>query len=233
MSTELLLIGYLALHRILVFLVGGLSLILGYKLLMRAFFVGNFDAGPPKSQTVEFSLGVTKISVKNLAPGSLFAFFGAILVSGAAIYHPPEINLQFTEKTGESKYKEADREVLYKSEFRGQNYDTKTTETLKTEARNGGISDGLKREIRENSVKWNELAWQLIKNSENNEVATYLAQAAVASNKLNDSYLHTLAVVFWESGDKDKAIKLLTQAVKIDNRHQLELERWQSTAKIP
>src|ERR1051325_8987159 len=88
---------YLTIHRVLVFAAGILSITLGYRLLLHGLPRGAESGG---AQALEARVGNTRIVAKNLAPGSLFALFGAILVAGMALHRPPEITFDQAEKGG-------------------------------------------------------------------------------------------------------------------------------------
>jgi hypothetical protein len=74
---------------------GFMSMVLGYKLLCRGI-------GLPKTSgqgsTIESSIAGAKISVKNAAPGTAFALFGAILLVVMLIQSSPSVTLETISK---------------------------------------------------------------------------------------------------------------------------------------
>jgi hypothetical protein len=78
---------YLALLRLAVLSVGALCIYLGFQLLIR----GLADTG---TAVVDATVGgQIKIKVQNLAPGSLFALFGAGLVAAITVATPPSATM--------------------------------------------------------------------------------------------------------------------------------------------
>lgn len=74
---------YLASWRLAVVGAGAMCIYLGYRL-----FALGFDAGKTEMQ---FDRGGSSVKLRNLAPGTAFALFGAVLIGTLVVSAPPEI----------------------------------------------------------------------------------------------------------------------------------------------
>jgi hypothetical protein len=86
---------YLLIFRLAIIAAGVLGIILGYRLFCKG--IGISVAGDTGS-TIESSIGITKFTVKNAAPGTAFSLFGAILLIVTMIQGRPSVTLDTLSK---------------------------------------------------------------------------------------------------------------------------------------
>jgi hypothetical protein len=90
-STIYAVITYLIIFRVAIILVGGVSIVLGYKLFVKGILLSGND-NPATS--IEAKLGGYEISMKNAAPGTFFALFGSIVIGAMILSSPPEVKME-------------------------------------------------------------------------------------------------------------------------------------------
>jgi len=78
---------YLIVFRLAIIAAGTISIVLGYKLFVKGVFSGNSGG-----TGVEAEVGALKMSMKNAAPGSVFAFFGALVIGIMLVQEPPGLD---------------------------------------------------------------------------------------------------------------------------------------------
>ena len=81
MSVELAFLIYAIAFRLAVMAVGGVTIVLGYKLFVRGVYGNSTD--------IEGRLGEYGLTIKNAAPGTAFCAFGVILVATMVIAGSP------------------------------------------------------------------------------------------------------------------------------------------------
>lgn len=219
MDTTTTFLLYLALHRILVIGAGILAIVLGYRLLMRGL-----AGGAGTGQELEATLGEARLSARNLAPGSLFALFGAVIVAGMALYRPPEITLQQAQQ-GQSPLN-----TTLRGDEPARDPGAAASEALRllTSGDRAGAAAAAIAIGRDSAPQWNNLAWVIVSTDGNRELALSLAQAAVAAQPGQAEHLHTLATVWRARGDRDAALRTLRQAAALDARFEATLRQWEA-----
>ncbi len=85
---------YLFFSRLLIVAAGVTSLILGYRLFVRGIQTRPGEAG----STIESSVAGAHFTVKNAAPGTAFALFGAMLVIVMLVQSSPSVTLETLNK---------------------------------------------------------------------------------------------------------------------------------------
>jgi hypothetical protein len=98
---------YLFLSRLLIVAAAITSLILGYRLFARGIQTRPGEAG----STIESSVAGVRLTVKNAAPGTAFALFGAILIIVMLIQSSPSVTLQTL-----NKYRDVQEQAVSGSE---------------------------------------------------------------------------------------------------------------------
>src|ERR1700743_2527854 len=82
---------YLFMSRLAILAAGIISVFLGYKLFREGI---GASAGKSAGSNIESSIAGAKFSVKNAAPGTAFALFGAILIVVMLIQSSPSVTLE-------------------------------------------------------------------------------------------------------------------------------------------
>ncbi len=114
MDTQLiyLTLAYLMGYRLLVVLVGGLCIFLGYRLFNKAVP----DVNTAQGAELSASFGDRgSLTMKNAAPGSLFALFGAAIIIMVLAGSPPEISFKTENMALETRQAETNQVVVSKS----------------------------------------------------------------------------------------------------------------------
>lgn len=183
-STIYAVITYLIIFRVSIILVGGVSIVLGYKLFVRGIFPsGSDEAGG----SMVAKLAGYEISMKNAAPGTFFALFGSIVIGAMILSSPPQVKMEqqnsppITIQQGDDAVNAGNtREAIVPfSSFtaRGKNADA-----------------------------WHNEAWEFLDKSLNAaKKAANLAKNSQKSDELN-SYLDTLAAISFVA-EKDEQVR--------------------------
>jgi tetratricopeptide (TPR) repeat protein len=211
---------YLALHRALVVLAGILCIFLGYRL----FVVGlgrNLTVDGQREESISAEVSKFKFAARNLAPGTAFALFGAVVVGGMALSRPPEISLELLGSTGSR----------VKAEFRGE--DVRSIPEASATSALGHLERGDTIAARETARRAaitlaeqsNTVAWVLLKTDSDLPVAFKLADAAVAVRPDSANFLHTLSQVSLAQGDVEHAREFLARAATIDPKYDAQLHK--------
>jgi tetratricopeptide (TPR) repeat protein len=219
MDTLPLFVLYLALHRALIVLAGILSIFLGYRLFIAGLGRGSTADGR-REESISAEVSKFKISARNLAPGTAFALFGALMVGGMALYRPPEISLDLLGSSGSR----------VKAELRGE--DAGTAPEASATAALGHLERGEKVAARDTAKRVagtlagqsNTVAWVLLKTESDLPIAYKLADAAVAVAPDEPKYLHTLSQVLLAQGDLERARKTLARAAALDPKYETQLK---------
>jgi tetratricopeptide (TPR) repeat protein len=82
---------YLLAFRLSMIASGVISIILGYRLLCKGF---SAQGGQENNSTIEASVIGTKLTVRNAAPGTAFAIFGAAILIVMMIQNAPSVTLE-------------------------------------------------------------------------------------------------------------------------------------------
>lgn len=225
MEPTITLLGYLAAHRLMMFVAGTVSIVLGYRLLMAGLSsdVPMKANAEPKDQLLSARLWGATFSMRNLAPGTAFAFFGAAMLTGVAIHRPPEIKFENI-ATGGSR-----------SEFRGTPMAAAGASTVDAIqlVRNGETVAGLtlaRKAIRRLADELNDIAWVLVTANGDAKLALSLSEAAVAIDERNATYLDTLATALSANGRHDAAVAALERASREDPKYRANLEKLRGAA---
>jgi tetratricopeptide (TPR) repeat protein len=195
---------YLILFRISVIVLGGMSIYLGYRLLLKGL------EQPAQAQTeqnagLNAKIGTAHITLKNAAPGTIFALFGAAIVITVLSSQQPDITFK----------KETSKENVTTSETRMR------TGAFENKIESTPIKD-------ENAAKINQEVWKHIK--DDLKQLEYANQLESNHPELLDS----LASFYFISKDYNKAIETQQKAVNLakENPHfQLKLTAYQRMLK--
>jgi hypothetical protein len=195
-STTYAVITYLIIFKVAIILVGGLSIVLGYKLFVRGIFP---SASDNPAASMEAKLGEYEISMKNAAPGTFFALFGSLVIGAMILSSPPEVKME--QRSGLPKISLPDDGNVAKTTTKTSSITMRggNTDTLNTEA------DTLHREAwahLNNALKAAKRAVELKRTSE---------KTSEKNSELNN-YLDTLAAIsFIAEEDVDAKAKALEE----------------------
>src|SRR5271157_2374657 len=175
---------YLLLFRVAIVAAAVVSVVLGYKLFCRG--IGTATGGGAGS-TIESSIVGARLTVKNAAPGTAFALFGAILIVVMLIQSSPSVTWESMSKWRPSSAAQgpAENEQTNKIVMRGSEQDTIASLTA--------------------------LGIEYEKNGDTaNAERSYAKAVAVMAEPIND-----LAWLYFRSGRVKEAVGLATLAVQL------------------
>lgn len=195
-------ITYLIIFRVAIILVGGVSIVLGYRLFVRGIFPsGGDDAGG----SLEAKLAGYEISMKNAAPGTFFALFGAIVIGAMIISSPPEFQME-----------QQSSQPITAQQNGGAAVNTGTSgETISRLSARGD----------KDADTWHREAWDHLDNSLNaTKRAIELAQTSEKTDRLDDYFDSLAAFTFIAAtSDQQARVKAIDQTPdKADFRQKLE-----------
>ena len=211
MDSLTLLVGYLALHRVLLFVAGMTSIVLGYKLLAGFTVAPGDRAGRTE---VNMKWGGALLSAKGVAPGALFALFGAVLLSLAAAYKPPELTIELIKEVSN----------ITRVQMRG--VETERRAEMRIEPKTSAEALEIAQEL---APGLNNIAWTLAPGKET--LATALVRASIEANPRRADAHHTLATILKRQGDTEGALRVLRRASELDKAYEPELNHWQNDVR--
>ena len=205
---------YLALVRSLVFLISALCIWLGYRLFQQGVFPATGGS------ELEIKYKKNSFTLKNAAPGTLFALFGAGLLCFTFWQSSPQLTLETIQAAQDSSA------VRTTVQMRGQNqaasaiinhdlqYDIQAAHRQTgTQAVHSYVAI-----LKRLESTYNGIAWQLHQQGENKQALPY-AQLATTLFPENAGYHDTLARVAAALQDYDLALQHAQLAAQQDGRY--------------
>jgi tetratricopeptide (TPR) repeat protein len=227
---------YALLFRLAVIGVGVLSIVLGYRLFLKGVV-------PPKGSDASLKGGGLNLTLRNAAPGTTFALFGAVLVGGMLLEGSPSMvmeNLQESEANTPlssrlaMRSNGAPRRPL-PSQPAASRVAAANEAKLASEAARQLVTAGLEAErrndipgathlyqlalmipqlpLQEAAAPLNQLAW--IYHSSQPEKALALGRLALELKPETPTFMDTLARIYLEQGDTDQALALAQRAAQV------------------
>jgi tetratricopeptide (TPR) repeat protein len=211
---------YLLFFRLSLIAAGMLSLVLGYRLLLKGYTLRQEFPSPSETLNgteITAQFGEGEFKVRNAAPGTCFAAFGVILISNMLFFSPAGIT------------------------YVSSNSDTNSTNKSETTMR-GGISNNIasltetavkhhdKNEIKEakhayeKAIKimarpMNHLSWLYLQQNQPKEAQT-LANIAVSLSPENEEFIHTLAIAQCKLKNIEESKKLMERIKSLEPKKQ-------------
>lgn len=225
---------YAMAFRLAVIAAGVLVMVLGYRLFLR----GVDSAGGDSETRAEG--GGFKLTLKNTAPGTAFALFGALLIGSMVVRDSPQLLLEDLAERGEvaaaqrlqlrgSAAQAPDGNEASAAPLRareaalaaaaeqllqaGYGYETAGEPAQAVQAYTLALV--LSRDPTQMARPLNQLAWNA---QQQQQLALALPLAQLAHSLVPDhtAYLDTLAQVQWQRGQVDDALRLARRAVQLD-----------------
>lgn len=182
---------YLILFRISIIVLGGMSIYLGYRLLLKGL-EQNAQSQTEQNAGLNAKIGTAHITLKNAAPGTVFALFGAAIVITVLSSQQPDITFK----------KELSKENVTTSEMRMRN----------PSSGNVGESIAIKNE---EAAKINREVWQQVeKDLKRLEYANQLEHN-------HPDLLDSLASLYFISQDYSKAVEMQQKAAELAKNNSL------------
>lgn len=217
---QLLPIIYMILFRLALIGAGIVCIVLGYRL----FVIGVYPFARNKRNDEQISAEIAGASftLKNAAPGTSFALFGVIIIVATFITGQPEVNITMRDNKVQELALRGDTNTK-------EGKDNQTRQVVNLLQKTG---DGEKQNIQQillvSSDVLNNFAWDLYQSNSRLSQAELLAELAVIAKPDTHNYLHTLAVIQFKQGKKDRAIKTLKNAYSLEPLHEYtnQLMEW-------
>lgn len=213
---------YLSLFRLAIIATGIISIILGYRLFAMGVFPETYGKHSGQDQSIEAEIGGTRLTVSNAAPGTVFAMFGVIIIAVMLITGGPEVTLKSFADRGETTATLRGGEVKELRSFAAR-------ALMQLERKESAAAASTADEALQSlAAPLNDLAWVLLKTDPDSQKAEFLSEVAVATDPKNAAFIHTLAEIRYQKGEKREAIRLLEGAYAIDTQFASQLEKWRS-----
>ncbi len=225
---------YLLTFRIAVIIAGIISVVLGYRLFCKGVFP---DSGAKEGTSVDAKLGETHITLKNAAPGTCFALFGAIIIGSMLIAGGPEVAIKHLDDAAQYEAKAGKgTEGLVSLSMRGDEGSggvaAATKQAIFFEEQNNipKAIDSYQQAISIVATPMNNLAWLYLTQGET-EKALSLSKVAVDLSPENANFHDTLAEIFFKSGKFAEALTRMEKAANLDSKYIEKLERFRKAAQ--
>ncbi len=207
--TELGFLVYLTSYRLGLIAVGGLSILLGYRLFTTGR--GETSGSGAAGTELDATLGKSKLTLKNAAPGTCFAAFGALIISVMLVNQPPELELKTENDRGQSQ-------TIRMRGKQGQEADPPVAAREYQETV-GTVHEAL-----------NETAWAYHKAGRDAEALPF-ARVAVKIRPDDAVYLDTLAEVLYNLAVYGEALEHMQKAADLAPRYRKKLPRFQEAVQ--
>jgi hypothetical protein len=213
---------YVIVFRLAIIATGTISIVLGYRLFRQGILSTD-------KASVEAKLVGSRFILKNAAPGTSFALFGALVVLVMLFQGSPALTLETVKRAAA----ESGTTETAKVTLRGNESDTLSGATLEGLAfeQKGDPSHAIvayERAISTMAEPLNDLAWLYVSDGRLEEAAS-LSELAVEMRE-DPRFLDTRAEIKFKTGDRTSAIKLMERAVRLDPSRQFrdKLERFKN-----
>lgn len=220
-------ISYLAVFRLGVLGAGIICVVLGYFL-----FRGESGTGSRQGNTsIDASIAGSKFSVKNAAPGTAFALFGAALIVSMIWLNGPELNYktltkELAETGGTQPAGGFQLTMRGDGDQRGTGIEGLNANGAKLQHDNrlAEAQKEYEKALRIMSEPMNNLAWLYYLQGDLTKAAP-LAEMAVNISPERAEFLSTLGMIRAKSGKVQEAILLLERASTINPKYLNDLNR--------
>ncbi len=235
-QTYTLYILYLILFRLAIITAGIVSIVLGYKLFVKGVFSdGSGGTG------VEAGVGALRLTMRNAAPGSVFALFGVIVIGVMFIKDAPNLsveNVRSFDRGPEAETQSVRNESMLRSRVTMRGEDdphaglpgqpsTPVEQSSSHEELVGSMINAIdtyEKAVKDLAFSTNNLAWMYYKKSMLDEA---LAHAEIAVRLVPDAnYLDTQGRILFEKKRFSEAIEVMERAAKLDPKLVPTLEKF-------
>lgn len=217
---------YVTAFRLAIITAGMVSMILGYRLLIR----GIYPDGAADS-SIDFKAAGAGFTLKNVAPGSCFGIFGVTLIFAMLIQGNPQFTYETMQKTASA----APPAISTKLKMRG----VETPDAFAVLAEKGmayeqagdpsHAAEAYQQALAGLAAPMNQLAWIYFQQSKA-EQALPLARVAAQIDPENPVIMDTLAEVLAQHGDRAEAVQWMEKAALLDGRYRDKLNRMKQAA---
>ncbi len=211
---------YAIFFRIAIIIAGVVIIVLGYRLFCKGIW-------PDNNASVNAKVGISCFTLKNAAPGTLFALFGVSIIITMLVNGSPEMVLKTLKSNNATSVS-----IELKGLKRGEAISTATQKGLQY-----AISNDIENAIAayEEAVgimatPLNNLAW-LYQLQGKQEEALNLSKIAVQISPYNADVWDTLGEIFKKMGQSSEALKIMEKAAKLNPKYEKKLEKYKKSIK--
>jgi len=214
---------YLAIFRLAMIAAGIASIILGYKLFARGVF-----PRPHNGSGTDFKgegAGI-KFKLKNAAPGTVFALFGAIIICVMYLSGPPEVTLENIYNPATSDSTLVSQQVKMRSDA-ANSLQAALDRAIQAQQANDtttAISASLEA-IKSTDLALNQAAWLLQAKGELDQANT-LARTAVLVSPTDAAIRDTYAEILLKQVDYQPTLEQTKKAAELDSRYAVKVKKY-------
>jgi hypothetical protein len=211
---------YLAFVRVAVISSGAICIILGYRLFLHGFFGGAQSSKREKEEIAAEFPGV-KLTLRNAAPGTAFALFGAGIIAAMIFSGPPEVSVDKLDN-GATKVtmRDSQNKQLAASSEQALQFLKRNDKIKAVSSTNTALNDL--------APVLNDFAWVLLKADSKSTAMELLARTATTIRPMEPDFLDTLAEILYQNGEKKEAIRTLEAAQNIRPAFTDLLDKWRN-----
>ncbi len=228
---------YLLVFRVAIIIASIVCIVLGYRLFVRGVWPGETE--------VSAQIAKQGFTIKNAAPGTCFALFGAVVLVVMFFKGAPELTLDLIRQSGQPVAQDSSSvdslvvagSIDYRRDqvtMRGQG---STLQDIVLAGREFERRRDTTRAIEKYeeavglfALPANNLAWMYYKQGRIDEAYT-LSNIAVQLKPTEANYLDTKAHILYERGEYDKALTLMQEAVRLAPRFRQNLAKFEEAVQ--
>jgi tetratricopeptide (TPR) repeat protein len=242
MNIQLYFLIYLSLYRLAVIAAGTICIMLGYRMFCKGLWP---ESNTHASEMMAEIKGV-KFFLKNAAPGTFFALFGAIIISTMIVLGSPEYTretLNNISSEGE-QIKGTQAESLNtiisqkKETLRGEDdsaqryvYYYKLGMAYEKQERIKQAVENYTAALKMASKAMNNLAWLHYRLGEDSDDALSLAKMAIRFNSEDANYWDTLAKILFKIGNYQEALNAKQKASELNPKFSDNIEKFKEAVE--
>jgi tetratricopeptide (TPR) repeat protein len=221
---------YATVFRMAIIAAGMLSIFLGSRL-----FAARTESQGTNFEKTTFDAKVAGLAfaLKNGAPGTFFALFGAIIISVMLMQGNPELTLKTFNDTQRAA-SQSSSEITVRGTVppAAGKFDDAVQRGLEYERKSDTVNAIASYEEAMTIVAtpMNQLAWDYLQQGRP-ENALPLARMAVQLCPDKAPFLDTLSEILFKEGDRDEALKWMGKAATLDSKYRSRLTEFQRTAR--
>lgn len=228
MDIYLAFIIYLLFYRLAIIAAGIVSIVLGYRL----FIKGVFPIESKGTTEVGGTFGEVKFTLKNAAPGTVFALFGIVLISVMLVKLPPELITNDLKKSFSSLVSEKNRPVQVKIRGEAQEEVKALIEKQLSEIEN--LKSLMAKKEYEKAIlliaqPMNAVAWRYYQEGKLDE-ALSISRIAVSLSPEYANFLDTLGEILFAKKSYSAALEVMEKAAKLDKQYEDKLPKFRERA---
>ena len=204
---------YVSLYRLIILIIGILSIYLGFRLFTISVVQCDNKDGPLASINIKFK--DVEINATNILPGIFFALFGTIIIFIMIWQGPPQFDMEVIRPSGTARF-------ITKMKLRGSQTDAEIDREWEEITKSNLILPEAAEPLSNIARIWGQ------QNRSGEAVAMARLAAKYGADKDKAAYYALFAELLLKNGDKEKALEAMQSAANRDaayNEKLLEMQR--------